>query len=1140
MKLRKLCLGLFCCLFSGAFAQTILNEDFESGAVSPDAKEESYIDTNMPSGWTVISAYKGNTAKYKWHNEWRKKGMLAGKHSAVCDAASSFSTVDDKSAYGPKEEILLTPELDLNDTYELSFLWEAASHGVLEVKEYDMEVRVVEAGADPKTAPSIFCLTDKLQVNESGVPNFPWTGWTVYKSSVDLSKYKGKKVKIAFVHKMLKKGANILFIDDVTVKRVAAVTSPIAQLSNSTYNFGNVYVGSKTYSEVLTLKNIGLAGLKVLSVEAPAGVETTLDPQSIDLGKNATVDFQVSYKAALTTAAKGVVVIKTNGGDVQLQYNATKIAITDNGMFEGFENGVPPTGWTANSGWKATKSAIEGDFSAYTSGSLGEESYLISPRLDLSKGKHSLNFTFFNEYYSEDGSQVSDSEFKVALSVDGGKTWVTKFLINSENGFNQINDVNIDLGQPGSDNCYIKWVANPLSYGEEGLMSDPSVLFIDKVVLPSLYGIGKAPEATQCTSPLNGEENVFNKDVVLKWEQVLLADGYKLFVGTDAAATNILNGKDLKEATSYQLGDCKYATKYYWKVVPYNANGEAQNAPVWSFTILPDQTISQFPYFEGFENEELPLGWRSERTENGSKWGTNNTQPFDGKYSVSVYSRAVNENIILQTPDFKLDAAKDASMSFYWGNGMSIALEIDETSQIQNTNKVPDGIDVCYFEISVDGKWNQLAILSDKTKMYWMRERIDLSAYKGKTVSFRWRYTAQNYMDATGVSLDNLSVEYTEKVKTAFNFKLWDAGNVNYNETVKSGNSFTLYNEGSETLEIESVEFATKNFSTTLKAGDKIAFQKSINFELSFNASDNATLVEDNMVVKFVGGGSATLPVKGNALAADIKYYSFEEDTPGVQAPKGFTMIDVDKKATLNLTAMDFPGYGQAFAYSVQDDKTWRNMLKPVSGSKALVALTPDNSTYTSDDWIISSKMMATAQSNFKFHARNWESVNSIMPGSCSSIEVLVSTTDATDTKNFETVMESTQLPLYNGNSYEVYDVDLSKYAGKEIYVALRHTVNSGLGAFFDDFYFEHFTFNAGVENVFGDAEVEVYPNPATSVLKVRGVENANISVYNMSGAEVLNAENTNEINVEELTSGIFFVKVIENDKSFVTRFVKK
>jgi parallel beta-helix repeat protein len=63
--------------------------------------------------------------------------------------------------------------------------------------------------------------------------------------------------------------------------------------------------------------------------------------------------------------------------------------------------------------------------------------------------------------------------------------------------------------------------------------------------------------------------------------------GYLLYFGTNNPPTNIVNGMDLGNLTTYDPDpDMAFLTQYYWKIVPYNATGSANAAlcPIWSFT----------------------------------------------------------------------------------------------------------------------------------------------------------------------------------------------------------------------------------------------------------------------------------------------------------------------------------------------------------------------------------------------------------------------------------------------------------------------------------------------------------------------------------------------------------------------------
>ena len=489
-----------------------------------------------------------------------------------------------------------------------------------------------------------------------------------------------------------------------------------------------------------------------------------------------------------------------------------------------------------------------------------------------------------------------------------------------------------------------------------------------------------------------------------------------------------------------------------------------------------------------------------------------------------------------------MPAGKKLEMSFYWGNAMPVSLVKDETGLVSNPTVEDNGEDVCYFEILADNEWKQLAMLSDPTSddRYWYHETVKLDDYAGKTVTFRWRYVGHSYYQAHGAALDMITIQESASQKASFNATSWNAGTANADETISSGNKFTVLNEGNNDLTIKSATFGTENFTSTLAAGTVVKSKRGIPFVITFAAGNTGAVVNDVLTVQFEGGLSITLPVTARAMATDSHYYNFENDTPGAFAPAGFTTIDVDGLATKAMTGMSYPQRGAAFAFTVQNTNDWNSVLDPVSGEQTLVAIAPSDEGTSADDWIISQKLTATAQSSFSFYARNWESTYSILPQTQSNVEVLVSTESNTNTADFTTVMATTTMPFYHDDTWEHYTVDLSAYAGKDIYVAVRHTVKDGLAAFFDDFYFEHFASDFdGVNKVNSDAKVSVYPNPVASTLFVAGVEDAKISVYNMAGSLVATAEGS-QIDVDGLAAGVYVVRVATADSVMSTRIVKK
>ena len=117
-KSLMLLAAMFATSVSVSAQKVLLDEGFETDYVRA-SEEDTPFSRPVASGegWTTVDTYAGETPQYKWTNYYYEKGTISGKHVAYCDG-QMFSGAD---GAGPREEILLTPELDLDDTYQLSF-----------------------------------------------------------------------------------------------------------------------------------------------------------------------------------------------------------------------------------------------------------------------------------------------------------------------------------------------------------------------------------------------------------------------------------------------------------------------------------------------------------------------------------------------------------------------------------------------------------------------------------------------------------------------------------------------------------------------------------------------------------------------------------------------------------------------------------------------------------------------------------------------------------------------------------------------------------------------------------------------------------------------------------------------------------
>ena len=71
-------------------------------------------------------------------------------------------------------------------------------------------------------------------------------------------------------------------------------------------------------------------------------------------------------------------------------------------------------------------------------------------------------------------------------------------------------------------------------------------------------------------------------------------------------------------------------------------------------------------------------------------------------------------------------------------------------------------------------------------------------------------------------------------------------------------------------------------------------------------------------------------------------------------------------------------------------------------------------------------------------------------------------------------------------------------------------------------------------------ANFEVYPNPTSTTLFVKGNDIQSVTIFNAVGQQVLYVENRNEINVESLNEGVYFVRISDVfGNSIVKKIVK-
>ncbi len=199
---------------------------------------------------------------------------------------------------------------------------------------------------------------------------------------------------------------------------------------------------------------------------------------------------------------------------------------------------------------------------------------LISPA-DLATGVTLTDMLIWNS--SEDATG-----YKIWFGSDGGG--VTD-PTNIENG-TAISDTTYDLSSAAlqySTTYY--WKIAP--YNDGGDAAGCEIWEFTTMENPN------PPDCSTPLQPVDGAVDVSRADT-LKWAAVDRAVGYKIWFGSDGDGTtdptDIANGVDRLDTLffSYSADTLDYYTSYYWKIVPYNNNGDAIGCDIWSFKTVPN------------------------------------------------------------------------------------------------------------------------------------------------------------------------------------------------------------------------------------------------------------------------------------------------------------------------------------------------------------------------------------------------------------------------------------------------------------------------------------------------------------------------------------------------------------------------
>ncbi|MBP5643459.1 MAG: choice-of-anchor J domain-containing protein [Bacteroidales bacterium] len=372
----------------------------------------------------------------------------------------------------------------------------------------------------------------------------------------------------------------------------------------------------------------------------------------------------------------------------------------------------------------------------------------------------------------------------------------------------------------------------------------------------------------------------------------------------------------------------------------------------------------------------------------GEGMGHNGSDGVVMSYSYSNYSGALDPDNYLVSPQLTI-TANNHYVSFY-------ACALDEAYPADHFG----------LAISTSGVAGSFAMIQEWTMTAkqggWYEYSVDLNSYVGQNIYVAIRHF--NSQDNFCLCVDDIFVGPQAK-DPLVNCSISLDGNIVANDV--SGTNYLLDTEG---FTNNSTHAAT--VTATYQSGATL----SNTVDWTFRSADNFQGSPSGLHADSDGNSvtlSWTLPMMNSSYTVDELLYDFADSTMS-----DLTLIDANNDG-YNFRVYPYGGYGSG------------KCLKSDSWMAGGIGNTnPDN-------FVVLPQLIPTENAVFSFMA-----VDSDMPGIAPDPEhfgVAVSTTGNTNTSDFTMVQE-----WNSTGTYTEYSVDLSAYAGQQVYVAIRHFNTTG------------------------------------------------------------------------------------------------
>ncbi|MFO7873967.1 MAG: choice-of-anchor J domain-containing protein [Bacteroidales bacterium] len=787
----------------------------------------------------------------------------------------------------------------------------------------------------------------------------------------------------------------------------------------------------------VTLKNTGTDDLVINGLDNNGLPFHTNYSGTIEAGETELVD--IRFEPTQPGMYNGYVSLETNSVNDPVYIYVEGFAVSEYAIIETFDNTeFPPEQWTVDPGsWNRRGfGGFMGGGNAML-GATASPGMLITPKVNIQEGDEVV-------FYA---SKQTTGELTVRHSYDN-ENWT-------------------DLETIDLTGSYQRYIIDTDGYEGLGYIAfygEPRV-YLDYIIAPDIYH-EVAPNPASHPRPADGLEDAFITQL-LQWNASALAQGYKVYLGTDNPPTNIIDGQDVGTNRYFKTPQLDYDTEYYWQVVPYNDMGDAVDCPVWSFQTIIHNPVTAFPFEEGFENNEgavPPADWI---TQNG--YWTTTTDANSGEFAaMASFNHPVDA--ILITPPLQIPDAAEYELIFYWRNGWIYGKDDKDKRAI--------GHDTLYVEVSQDygQSWDVKGIFSAPEPMYnFSPANADLADYSGEEIYIRFRHSTDgDANNALPMRIDDISVAGTITEPVAWiNEESWNAESIP-NNTWTTSEEFRLRNMGAGVLTVDEASFSGNYFTSTFEEDEvELAFGEEYVFYVSFEPFEDGEYPQTFLIE--TNGGDIEIELEGNSMP--VEPFVFENFQTEAFPPHGWMTHDMNQDYVTWML-----GYGHVHT--------------PYSGNHVALSFSfvPGMGELEPDNWLVTPKIEVDDEQEFSFQVANGDPTYAY-----DHYKVYVSTTTNRLDEFTEVLWEETLQP--GDTAWSERALDLTPYTGQDIYIAFHHTETYGEFLIkIDHIEVRDIVEDIDVEAPYADPEPGEVP-AGTEVTLMTDTENADI-FYTLDGED--------------------------------------